>query len=316
MSQQIVPMKKLLLILLLPFLSSAQDVLKEDIVLMNKDIELPGTLTAPNLTDNLPLVIFVHGSGPVDRNGNQGALTNTAYIQQLADSLCTKGIAFYSYDKRTANPKNLNKLQPIVFQDFVADVETAITHFSKDKRFSSIHLLGHSQGSLVAMLATNELVHSFTSLAGPASTIDKTLIAQISAQNQDLGKATEQHLQELMATDTILTVNPFLLQLFAPQNQKFIKSWVEHNPSKEIQKLNVPVLIVNGDKDLQVSPEDAKQLKEAKPEAQLFIVTQMNHVLKTITEDTDNLKSYYTPDYPLATSLVTHIAGFIHSINN
>jgi pimeloyl-ACP methyl ester carboxylesterase len=310
--------KTLLAILLLPLISLGQKTIVEELSLKNGEISLPGTLTIPAV-EKPPLLIFVHGSGNVDRNGNQGAAIKANYINQLADSLNRKGIAFYRYDKRTSNPQNFTFLEGITIQDFVSDVSIAISNFKDDTRFKSIHLIGHSQGSLIAMLAADENIKSYISIAGPGESIDKTLVTQISKQNSQIGEVAKQHVEELKETDTILSVNPFLIQLFAPQNQKFLKSWIQLNPIEEIKKIEIPTLIVQGGSDLQVTKEDASKLANARNTAiiksedkiTVTLIQNMNHVLKTVKNSIENQNSYTSPDFPLSKKLVESISEFI-----
>lgn len=306
-------MKKVSFLWFLVCLSGfAQEINSEEITLKNGAIELPGTLSYPNTSEPKPLAIFIHGSGNVDRNGNQGNLAQANYIKVLADSLNHRGIAFYRYDKRTAHPINLPKLKDIRFHDLPEDAKLAILHFKKDKRFSGIHLIGHSQGSLVGMLLANEEgVKSYTSLAGPGENIGITLVKQIKTQNEDLGQASELHIKELMETDTIQEVNPFLLSIFAPMNQAFLKDWIQLDPAVEIKKVTVPTLLLNGDADTQVSVADAKLLLKAKPDAKLTIIKKMNHVLKTVENFAENQKSYVDPSFSISGQLIMVIADFI-----
>lgn len=313
-------MKKLpLFFFLLPLISLGQETIIEELNLKNGEIYLPGTLTIPTSNEKPPLLIFVSGSGNIDRNGNQGTAVKANYINQLADSLNRKGIAFYSYDKRTSNPQNFTFLKGITIKDFVSDVSKAIANFKGDSRFKSIHLIGHSQGSLIAMLALDKNVKTYISIAGPGESIDKTLVTQISNQNSQIGEIAKQHIDELKETDTILSVNPFLIQLFAPQNQKFLKSWMQLNPAQEIEKVKKPIMIIQGEKDLQVSVSDANTLINAwervnsgfVPPAKLVLIENMNHVLKTIQNSTDNQKSYTSPDFPISKKLVESISEFI-----
>ncbi len=306
-------MKQLLTFLALSvsFLGISQEIITEEIAMVNGEIQIPGALTYPQTQEKIPLVIFVHGSGNVDRNGNQAPLIMANYIKLLADSLNAHQMAFYRYDKRSAIKENIPKMTDIRFKDLASDVKKVIAHFKDDERFSGIYPIGHSQGSLVAMLASDASVNGFISLAGAGTPIGQTIVAQIKKQNEDLAKAAEAHLEELMETDTIITVNPFLKQLFAPQNQKFIKSWMVYNPKEEIVKLQVPVLIINGESDFQVPTTDAENLKNAEPDAKLLLVPNMNHVLKTVANTTENKASYYDPDFPLSSVLVRAIVEFI-----
>ena len=221
-------MKRLLFIFFfIPSVFNAQEIISESNNLTNGEIKIPGTLSYIKTDDKIPLVIFVHGSGNIDRNGNQaGTPVQANYIKTLSDSLITKEIAFYRYDKRTATPENLAKLKDITLKDFASDVKVAINYFKNNPQFSSINLIGHSQGSLVAMLAITDDVKSYISIAGAGESIDKTIVKQLNEQSPELAKIAKQHIDELMKTDTILSVNPFLISLFTPQNQKFWKNWM------------------------------------------------------------------------------------------
>ena len=307
-------MKRLFLLLLwIPVALCSQEIQEEEILLKNGEIALPGTLSFPKTNSKVPLALFIHGSGNGDRNGNQEPLLKTDHIKLLADSINSRGIAFYRYDKRTAIPENRHKKKEVSLYDFVEDAKVALQHFSNDKRFSGIHVIGHSQGSLIGMLTVGNKGSSYISLAGPGTTIDKTIIRQITAQNEDLGKVAAQHVQELMETDTILEIHPFLISIFAPQYQSFLKEWIGLDPTEEIKKLKVPVLIVNGDMDLQVRVEDAQLLKAAKKNTRLAIISKMSHTLKTVNDSGENQRSYTDPNLPLSVALVETLYEFIQT---
>ena len=306
--------KLTLLALLFSTLGFSQSkIATEEVLLKNDSIQLPGTLTYTKSEDPQPLVIFIHGSGNVDRNGNQAGLSNANYIKQLSDSLTLRNIAFYRYDKRTATPSNIKFImKALYFEKFVEDAELAIKHFKDDKRFSNITLIGHSQGSLIAMLASKKNIDKYISLAGPAKAIDVSIVKQIKLQNGDsLATIVKAHFKELRETGAIKNVDPNLLSLFNAPNLPFIKSWMAYNPAEEIKKLKIPVLIVNGTKDLQVFENDAKTLHAAKTKSKLIMIENMNHVLKTIINNADNKKSYSAPDFPLSKKLITVLTEFI-----
>ena len=288
----------------------------EEVKINNKEIQLPGTLTYS--AKNQPLIIWIHGSGNVDRNGNQaGTPVNANYIKQFRDAINKKGIAFFSYDKRTANPKNMDLIQKngVVFSDFSMDAKQVVNYFKNDKRFSKIILAGHSQGSLVAMKALNN-VDKYISIAGAGESIDKTIIKQISKQSIDLSKTAENHFKELKKTGTIKQVNPMLMSIFAPQNQPFFKTWLAENPTEIIKEIKIPILILNGDKDLQVKIDDAEKLHKANSKSKLVIIKNMNHVLKNIIKDEDNMKSYYSAGFPISEKLIEVVTKFVLNTNN
>lgn len=300
----------LLCLFILPL--SAQEVITEEVPMTNGEILIPGTLSYPQSENALPLAIFIQGSGNVDRNGNQaGTMVQAGYIKTLRDSLNSKGIAFYSYDKRTAIPDNISKLKDIRFEDLISDAQLAIKQYLSDSRFSSLHVIGHSQGSLVGMKSLLPGVSSFISVAGPGVSIDKKLIAQISRQSPELGETTASHFKELMEKDTIATVQPLLYSIFAPQNQKFLKSYAALDPAVEIKKLSVPTLILNGEADLQVSPDDAQLLHTALPSSEIEIIPKLNHVLKEVNSMAENQQAYMMPGIPLSIPLLHSISRFI-----
>ncbi|MBT8178126.1 MAG: alpha/beta hydrolase [Eudoraea sp.] len=292
--------------------ASAQEILSEEIAMSNGDILIPGTLSYPDVQKPLPLVIFIQGSGNVNRDGNQaGTLIQSAYIKTLRDSLNVRGIGFYSYDKRTSVIANLSKLKNIRFSHLVDDTRLAIEKYASDSRFSSLHVIGHSQGSLVGMLSLSPKVKTYISLAGPGVPIDKKIVEQITAQSPELGEIAAQHFSELQETDTIASINPMLFQVFAPQNQQFLKGYAVLDPALEISKVTVPTLIINGDADIQISPEDAQLLHAALPGSQLEIIPKLNHVLKEVNSMAENQQAYMQPDVPLSPALLTAIAKFI-----
>ncbi|NER12279.1 alpha/beta hydrolase [Leptobacterium flavescens] len=309
-------MKKLNLtitLLLSLFVLQAQETISEEILLMNGKIELPGTLSYQEAAEPIPLIVFIQGSGNTDRNGNQpGTVIQANYIKQLADTLNANGIAFYRFDKRSSNPKNREHiLKKIAFDDLVQDAKICIGHFKGDKRFSKIVVMGHSQGSLTGMLALDDSVHSYVSLSGLSETMEKAVIRQISAQSDELAKTAEAHFKELRETDTIKEVNQFLIGIFNPRNHDFIKSYNALNPVEEIKKVKVPTLIINGESDLQVRPEDAKALHTARGEAELVIIPKMNHLLKEVNTREENQASYISDKYPLSDELIKTLIAFI-----
>ena len=114
-------------------LVSAQ-ITTEEILIKNDTIELPGTLSYSK--KNSPLLIWIHGSGNVDRNGNQGAMVKANYIQQFREAINKNEIAFFSYDKRTSNKKNFKFLKETLFDDFANDAKKVVNYFKEDQRFS------------------------------------------------------------------------------------------------------------------------------------------------------------------------------------
>jgi hypothetical protein len=93
-----------------------------------------------------------------------------------------------------------------------------------------------------------------------------------------------------------------------------MRNWIQYEPTEVIKKLKIPILIINGDKDLQVSVEEANKLKEANNKAEIKIIDNMNHVLVSIRgDDLENSKSYNEPNREISEELIEHIVKFINS---
>ncbi|MEO1255806.1 MAG: alpha/beta hydrolase, partial [Bacteroidota bacterium] len=110
--------------------------------------------------------------------------------------------------------------------------------------------------------------------------------------------------------------NPFLASIFNPQIQPFLKSYIAYNPAEEIQKLQIPVLLINGTNDIQVGEDQAQRLKEAYSNAQLLMVKGMNHVLKDVPDGdlTANMATYNNPELALSEELIPGIISFIEKL--
>jgi fermentation-respiration switch protein FrsA (DUF1100 family) len=276
-----------------------------------------GTLFSPEKpTSKTKLVILIAGSGPTDRNGNQPGVQANEY-KYLAQALAKEGIAVFSYDKRIiaqmAN-KTLDE-KTLSFEDFIVDAKDVFTYFKSKKEYAKIIIAGHSEGSLIGMVAANQNADAFISISGPGRAIDEVIVEQVGAQMASLQEETRQNLALLKNGQTFTSSNPMLQSLFRESVQPYLISWIKYDPSKEIAKLKIPILLINGTKDLQVKVKDAELLKQAKPEAKLVIIENMNHVLKEIKgEDAENMAAYNNPDLPVMTELVTAVNQFIKTI--
>ena len=126
---------------------------------------------------------------------------------------------------------------------------------------------------------------------------------------------TQKILAELKKGTTVEEFNPMLMSLFNKQVQPFLISWIQYNPQIEIAKLNIPILIVNGSKDIQVKNIDAELLHKAAENSELFIVKNMNHIFKEINGDlTENMQSYNNPNLPIMSSFSDKINTFIKDL--
>lgn len=275
---------------------------------------IDGTLLIPEQNEANKLAIIIAGSGPTDRNGNQNFLINNS-LKKLAEELTNNGIATFRYDKRIVKQIRQGNLDNnIKFDDFINDASDVITHFKTSNQFSEIFVIGHSQGSLVGMIASQDKVNGFVSLAGTGQNIGDVIIEQINNTAPMLKEDTEQVVSILKAGKTTNDYPLALSSMFSKDIQPFMISWMAYNPTNIINSLNCPVLIVNGTKDLQVSVKEAELLKRANDNSNIVIIEKMNHVLIEIEgDDLENSKSYNESFRKISPTLIENITNFIKS---
>lgn len=274
---------------------------------------IEGTLLLPETSEKKPLVIIIAGSGPTDRNGNQNMMKNNS-LKFLAEELYNKGIATYRYDKRILKIMKSGTIdeKKIKFDDFIDDAIVVTDYFQNDTRFEKIFILGHSQGSLVGMIAAKDKADGFISIAGAGQEIDDVIVDQLSKQAPGLVENARKSFDDLRVNGVAQNYSPGLASIFRPQIQPFIYNWMQYNPQEELDKLSIPILIINGDKDLQVQVSEAEKLQAVKPDAMYKVIPKMNHVLKEIEgNDLENSKSYNQYNLPVSKELINTITQFI-----
>ena len=281
-------------------------------------LELGGTLVIPRgATGRVPVVVIIAGSGPTDRNGNSLMGIRPNSYAQLAWQLAGRGIASLRYDKRAMpGTKGTFDLTKMTLDDFAADARAAAESLAHDSRFSKVVLLGHSEGSALALIAARQGapvagVISVSGLGRPLGVVMREQLARQfdSATLVRYDTAMAQYLRGEQPKD----VPPQLGPLFVPINLSFLKSLTAFDPPAAIRSVRQPVLIVQGGRDLQVTVVDAERLHTAKPEAQLVVVPLANHVLKQTTDTTvmGQMPTYQNPTVPIMPDVANAIAAWI-----
>jgi fermentation-respiration switch protein FrsA (DUF1100 family) len=313
-------MKKILFFLPILFVSlgysqTKTEIFKKEEISINT--LLKGSLYTPlKNSKKETLVILIAGSGPTDRNGNQKNVVNNS-LKYLCEGLAQNDIAAFSYDKRMFAQISLGTLNEatLSFEDFINDAKAVFTYFKNQKKYNKIIIAGHSEGSLIGMIAANDNADAFISIAGPGRTIDAVVVEQIEKQAPFLKEEVLKNFEILKSGKTFELKNEMLASLFRPSVQPYMISWLKYNPQDEIKKLKIPTLLLNGTKDLQVSVGEAELLKKSKPDAELVIIDAMNHVFKEIKGDTsENMKSYNDPNLPISAQLLNTITRFIKAL--
>lgn len=300
----------------------------EPVTLETPNGTLYGTLERPQSRSAVPVVLIIAGSGPTDRDGNSPLLKGpNNSLKLLAAGLAAQGIASVRYDKRgigetgkamqlaAEKAKTPLREEDLSFETLIDDAVRWGKQLHADRRFLSLTVIGHSEGSLIGMVAAQKIgAHAFVSIAGAGRPLQEIILDQVRSQlTPDLLKTTEHILEQLAAGKTVESVPAELSMLFRPSVQPYLISWLRYDPSKEISKLRMPVLIVQGTTDIQVRPADAKRLADGNPGAQLLLIDGMNHVLKKVPNEQDKqVSSYSDPTLPVAFDLIAAIGRFVN----
>jgi uncharacterized protein len=310
----------ILTLLYIPELSAQESgnlLIEKTVSVQSKNCLIEGSLLyTPGITAKQQLVIIIAGSGPTDRNGNNPAGVSAGSYQMLAGALAREQIASCRYDKRGIGKSRYRDFSEngLVFDDYVDDLVNLIDYLRDSMGFRDIYLAGHSEGSLIGMLAARlRPVKGYISLSGAGRPIDVIIEEQVEKQPAFVKKSIDSIFSVLKTNHRVDSVPSYLYSLFRPGIQPYMISWLKYNPATEIKKLTLPVLIIQGACDIQVKTEDAENLHRASAGSQLDIIPGMTHTLKDAGENcTDEKNKTYTdPTLPLNTKLVKDLVSFI-----
>lgn len=292
----------------------------EEIALETATGDLHGTLLVPSSDEPIPVALLIAGSGPTDRNGNNPGLPGpNNSLRQLAEALAQDGIATVRYDKRGigASAAAAPSEADLRFDHYVEDAVAWIQFLAADPRFSTVTVIGHSEGSLIGMIAAERgNAHGYVSIAGIGTDAPTVIRRQLRPQlPPQLWEESERVLEELVAGRTVANPPAALAALYRPSVQPYMISWFRFDPVTEIARLDIPVLIVQGTTDIQVSEDDAKRLADAARNGELLMVNGMNHVLKSVPADqAAQIASYGDPSLRLAEGLAAAIRNYIRAL--
>ncbi len=279
---------------------------------------IPDSLYGSLLKSKSRYLCIIHpGSGPTDRNGNNQYGGENNSLKKLADSLFFRGVSTYRYDKRGVGKSKdaLYSEDSLQIQDYVKDLLLVIDFFSKKPfHYKEFVLIGHSEGALIVTLAAqkHKRVKKIILISGAGYRADTIIKRQMSFLAENAKKIIFPMIDTLASGKRIDNVPPILSMLFRESVQNYMISWLPIDPAEELSKVHQKVLIVQGDNDIQISVKDAERLKEFKKDAELRIISKMNHVLVDAPEDKKgNRETYNQPDLSLSKDLVPLIYDFL-----
>lgn len=281
---------------------------------------LKGTMLSPAGGPHGPAVLILAGSGPTDRDGNNPLGVRGATYRLLAEGLAAKGVTSLRVDKRGMFASGPAAADPnaVTVVDLAADAHNWAARLKAETGAPCVWLLGHSEGTLVALIAAQDSkdICGLILAAAPGRRFSDVIREQLTANPANaplLGQALPA-LDALQAGKRVDTtgMHPALLNLFHPALQGFLIVMFQQEPAKLAAAYKGPVLILQGDADIQVSVADANLLAAAHPGARLVLLPGVNHLLKTGSRDmAATMANYADPSLPLAPGVVDAIAAFV-----
>lgn len=280
---------------------------------------LYGTLDLPVDEEKCPVVLIIAGSGATDRDGNSEQIsTPNDSLKMLGGWLNSLGCAVLRFDKRGVGESRGagGVVSETLFSEMIYDAGLWFDLLKRDTRFSSVGVLGHSEGALVGLCTAGEKNADFyISIAGAGRPIIDVLREQLEAQPGFIRKKAKTMLDELEAGNTVPKVPFYLKSLFNPELQPYLMSWNSYNPAVIISGLKIPLLVIQGSTDLQTSLKDAEILAAAGGCDRPVIIEGMNHILKSAPSNRiKNLRTYAKAAVPLHSGLIEELDKFLGAI--
>lgn len=254
---------------------------------------LPGVLCVPNNIKNPPVVILLAGSGPNDKDETVGA---NKVLKDLAVGLSSNGIATYRYDKRTLVygkeiSQKMDKFD--LNQEVMEDAISAVKMLKKNPDFkeSKIYIIGHSLGAMCAPLIAKKCkaVSGIVLLAGNARPLEDVLLEQYNyIFGLDSIDLQEKNNLEIIGNQIKIVKNPKLLKTAKPNElplgltSHYWQSLAKYNQLQVAKKLKQPILVIQGERDYQVTMTDFNLWKEnlsANEKNQFISYPGLNHLL-------------------------------------
>jgi pimeloyl-ACP methyl ester carboxylesterase len=280
---------------------------------------LKGTMVSPAAT--APVVLIIPGSGPTDRDGNNPMGVKASTYRLLAEGLAKQGIASVRIDKRGmfGSAAAVPDANAVTVEDYASDVRAWVASIRERTGRKCVWVAGHSEGGLVALAAGRNAadICGLILISAPGRPMAEVMRAQLQANsaNAPVLKDALSAIDKLEAGQTVdvSSFHPALQTLFAPQVQKFLISLFSFDPADLLRRETKPVLILQGDNDLQVGADDARRLAAARPSAKLILLPKVNHTLKEVPagDRAANMAAYADPSLPLAPGVVEAIAEFV-----
>lgn len=305
------------------------DTLQEQGVTLSADPDYPleGTLTLPkDAMSPLPAVILVHGSGPCDRDETVGA---NKPFRDLAWGLAQQGMAVLRYDKRTYTYGDVleqSDLSEFTVQQETMDDALAAARLLRENDAidpERVYILGHSMGAMLApSIDEKGSFAGIIMLAAPARPMWEVSYEQNLALLDGLSEEETREQRELLQAE--LEKGRELAAMSDAEAKKetlfgmcayYFKNMDTHLPAAILKDIQKPVLLLQGEEDFQVSPENDFTVFEDLAKTNAYLETKrypgLNHLFMP-SNGSKTVAEYSVPSQ-MDKTVIQDIAYFINT---
>jgi uncharacterized protein len=284
---------------------------------------LSGAMLRPGASS--AAILIIPGSGPTDRDGNNRLGVKGSPYKLLAEGLARRGVTTVRVDKRGmfGSSGAVADANAVTISDYAGDVHAWVKVIREQTGVPCVWVAGHSEGGLVALASSRnpDGLCGLILLAAPGRPVGQVLREQLQLALGG-GPMLQQATSAIRALEAgrhpdVYSLHPTLQQLFAPSLQGFLISMFSYDPARLIADFHKPVLILQGERDLQISVADAKRLKQAAPAAKLVLLPDANHFFKVVkSADKAANAEAYSKLVPLTPHIADEIADFVSAANS
>src|ERR1700761_5833097 len=269
-------------------------------------------LALPPGVDKPPVALLIAGSGTTDHDGN-GPQVKPATLKKLSDRLVAHQIATLRYDKRGAGgwKPAFGRPEDFRFKDFVDDATALVNYLRGSGKFSTVAVVGHSEGGLVGILTARRFqVDRLVLLVTAARRQGDLVKAQLEKTvPRDVFEPIAKAIDSIMAGQIVDPPPPGFE--IAPSMQPGIASAFTEDPTEPLKQIVTPTLIIGGGRDRQVARGDNAAPGPAPPAAKTLWLPNMNHVLVDVADEADDIKAYSDAERALDPAMIEAVANFI-----
>lgn len=284
----------------------------EEVTISHGEVRLAGVITKlPNRRGRLPAIFFISGSGLQDRHGFAGGIDLGTH--EILDRLTKEGFLVLRVDDRNSGA-SVGPTENLGYEGLVADARACVDFLLSrdDVDPKRIVLIGHSEGGVTAPILAAEKpeIAAVVLLAATGRPLTDVMYEQnVAAINKS--DLSEEERAQLLADvrsflDSLVSEDPIDPESLRPEfraglrMRPWLRGHARRHPVDTICKVRSSILILQGEKDFQVSPErDAQPLADAlqasnHPDFELKTFPDLDHLFKRVAGEESNLAEYFT----------------------